>query len=64
LHTQFAYATASLKQDALLFSARLLYTQGNEDEAVQVLEASLELTVAMARVIHWMRAGARPGVDA
>jgi hypothetical protein len=48
---KFAYATASLKQDALLFSARLLYMQGNEDEAVQVLEASLELTVAMAHVI-------------
>ena len=53
LHDQdkFPSATASFKQDALLFSARLLYMQGNEDEAVQVLEASLELTVDMARVI-------------
>jgi hypothetical protein len=53
LHDQdkFPHATASLKQDALLFSSRLLYMQGNEDEAVQVLEASLELTVDMARII-------------
>ena len=38
----------SFKQDILLYSARLLYMQGNEDEAVRALEESIELTVAMA----------------
>jgi tetratricopeptide (TPR) repeat protein len=46
-----AQATASFKQDALLLSARLLYMQGNEDEAVTALEESLEITVSMARAL-------------
>jgi hypothetical protein len=43
--------TSNFKQDALLLSARLLYMQDNEDEAVQALEQSLEITVAMARIM-------------
>ena len=49
LHEKQTDPGDAFKQALLLFSARLLYMQGNEDEAVRVLEESLELTVAMAR---------------